>query len=179
MRNCRHMGDRMFLEALALLPPFARGQRGFDSARRLSYPSALNVQEPRSLSGHALIVGRPGSSVVCHARYVQQNMRHTIGQFLVEVLWLSWVDGEQWFHETLADCDVAINAMMWQHQARLLSNRPHASMRPHLTAGPPHKRMQGGDAQRGSETGGRGSAGGHAMAVASAGHDRESWSCRS
>mmetsp|Transcript_18009 Transcript_18009/g.42084 ORF Transcript_18009/g.42084 Transcript_18009/m.42084 type:complete len:703 (-) Transcript_18009:305-2413(-) len=48
--------------------------------------------------------------------YLQQNMRHTVGQFLVEVLGHSWVEGELWFHETLADCDAAINAMMWQHQ---------------------------------------------------------------
>ena len=31
-------------------------------------------------------------------------------------LQVSWVHGEQWFHVTLADCDAAINAMMWQHQ---------------------------------------------------------------
>lgn len=48
--------------------------------------------------------------------YLQQNLRHTVGQFLVEVLNISWVQGEAWFHATLADCDCAINAMMWQHQ---------------------------------------------------------------
>jgi len=48
--------------------------------------------------------------------YLQQNLRHTVGQFLVEVLMVSWVEGEAWFHATLADCDAAINAMMWQHQ---------------------------------------------------------------
>lgn len=48
--------------------------------------------------------------------YLQQHLRHLVGQFLVEVLHVDWVDGERWFHKTLADCDVAINAMMWQHQ---------------------------------------------------------------
>eukprot|EP00927_Polykrikos_kofoidii_P076565 TRINITY_DN73636_c0_g1_i1.p1 TRINITY_DN73636_c0_g1~~TRINITY_DN73636_c0_g1_i1.p1 ORF type:complete len:754 (+),score=106.27 TRINITY_DN73636_c0_g1_i1:90-2264(+) len=48
--------------------------------------------------------------------YLQQNMRHTVGQFLVEVLGADWRDGEEWFHVTLADSDLAINAMMWQHQ---------------------------------------------------------------
>lgn len=48
--------------------------------------------------------------------YQQQNMRHTVGQFLVEALGADWRDGEEWFHSTLADSDLAINAMMWQHQ---------------------------------------------------------------
>mmetsp|Transcript_126226 Transcript_126226/g.243339 ORF Transcript_126226/g.243339 Transcript_126226/m.243339 type:complete len:783 (-) Transcript_126226:288-2636(-) len=48
--------------------------------------------------------------------YIQQNMRHTVGQFLVEVLGADWRDGEEWFHLALADSDLAINAMMWQHQ---------------------------------------------------------------
>jgi deoxyribodipyrimidine photo-lyase len=48
--------------------------------------------------------------------YIQQHLRHIVGQFLVEVLGASWVKGEEWFHVCLADADVAINAMMWQHQ---------------------------------------------------------------
>jgi len=48
--------------------------------------------------------------------YLQQHLRHVVGQFLVEVLGVSWVKGEEWFHVCLADADVAINAMMWQHQ---------------------------------------------------------------
>lgn len=49
--------------------------------------------------------------------YLQQNMRHTVGQFLVEVIGADWRDGEEWFHLALADSDLAINAMMWQHQS--------------------------------------------------------------
>jgi len=48
--------------------------------------------------------------------YLQQHLRHIVGQFLVEVIGASWVKGEEWFHVCLADADVAINAMMWQHQ---------------------------------------------------------------
>lgn len=48
--------------------------------------------------------------------YIQQNVRHTVGQFLVEVLHIDWRFGEHWFHLSLADSDLAINAMMWQHQ---------------------------------------------------------------
>lgn len=48
--------------------------------------------------------------------YLQQNLRHTVSQFLVETLGADWRDGEEWFHIVLADSDFAINAMMWQHQ---------------------------------------------------------------
>jgi len=48
--------------------------------------------------------------------YLQQHLRHMVGQYLVEALGISWVEGERWFHFTLADADIAINAMMWQHQ---------------------------------------------------------------
>jgi deoxyribodipyrimidine photo-lyase len=51
--------------------------------------------------------------------YIQQNMRHTVGQFLVETLGADWRDGEEWFHIALADSDLAINAMMWQHQGAM------------------------------------------------------------
>jgi len=48
--------------------------------------------------------------------YLQQNVRHTVGQFLIEVMGADWRDGEEWFHIALADSDLAINSMMWQHQ---------------------------------------------------------------
>ncbi|CAE7284211.1 CRYD [Symbiodinium sp. CCMP2592] len=44
------------------------------------------------------------------------NLRHTVGQFLVETLGVDWRVGEEWFHITLVDSDLAINSMMWQHQ---------------------------------------------------------------
>lgn len=48
--------------------------------------------------------------------YLQQNLRHTVGQFLVETLGVDWRVGEEWFHASLVDSDLAINSMMWQHQ---------------------------------------------------------------
>lgn len=44
--------------------------------------------------------------------YIQQNMRHKVGQHPVEALGADWRDGEEWFHIALADSDLAINAMM-------------------------------------------------------------------
>ena len=38
-----------------------------------------------------------------------------VAGFLVEHLNLHWIDGEKWFHDTLVDADVAINAYMWQN----------------------------------------------------------------
>ena len=42
-------------------------------------------------------------------------MRHVVAGFLIEYLNLSWKHGELWFHDTLVDADVAINAYMWQN----------------------------------------------------------------
>ena len=42
-------------------------------------------------------------------------MRHVVVGFLIEYLNLSWKHGELWFHDTLVDADVAINAYMWQN----------------------------------------------------------------
>ena len=30
--------------------------------------------------------------------YLQQHLRHMVGQYLVEALGVSWVEGERWFH---------------------------------------------------------------------------------
>merc|ERR1719331_3827838 len=42
-------------------------------------------------------------------------MRHVVAGFLIEYLNLHWIHGEKWFHKTLVDADVAINAYMWQN----------------------------------------------------------------
>ena len=46
--------------------------------------------------------------------WIHQSVRMVTASFLVEYLGVSWVDGAQWYHDTLVDADVAINAMMWQ-----------------------------------------------------------------
>mmetsp|Transcript_38682 Transcript_38682/g.50970 ORF Transcript_38682/g.50970 Transcript_38682/m.50970 type:complete len:434 (+) Transcript_38682:282-1583(+) len=50
--------------------------------------------------------------------WMQQNVRMIAAQFLTEILNIHWIEGEKWFHDTLVDADVAINAMMWQNGGR-------------------------------------------------------------
>ena len=38
-----------------------------------------------------------------------------VAGFLVEFLSIDWRHGELWFHDTLVDADVAIQAFMWQN----------------------------------------------------------------
>ena len=49
---------------------------------------------------------------------MHQSVRMLCASFLVEYLGVSWVEGARWFHATLVDADVAINAMMWQNAGR-------------------------------------------------------------
>ena len=70
--------------------------------------------------------------------WMHQSVRMVVASFLVEYesrlkmrnhlghelngsdryLGISWVEGLRWFHDTLVDADVAINAMMWQASSR-------------------------------------------------------------
>jgi len=47
--------------------------------------------------------------------WMPNYMRHVVAGFLVEHLNLHWIEGEKWFHDTLVDADIAINAYMWQN----------------------------------------------------------------
>jgi deoxyribodipyrimidine photolyase len=47
--------------------------------------------------------------------WMPNYMRHVVAGFLVEFLNMDWRHGERWFHDTLVDADVAINAYMWQN----------------------------------------------------------------
>lgn len=47
--------------------------------------------------------------------YMPNYMRHVVAGFLVEFLSIDWRHGELWFHDTLVDADVAIQAFMWQN----------------------------------------------------------------
>ena len=42
--------------------------------------------------------------------WMPNYMLHVVAGFLIEYLNLSWKHGELWFHDTLVDADVAINA---------------------------------------------------------------------
>lgn len=50
--------------------------------------------------------------------WMPQNIRMAAASFLVEYLNIHWIHGLQWFHRTLIDLDIAINAMMWQNAGR-------------------------------------------------------------
>lgn len=47
--------------------------------------------------------------------YIPNYMRHVVAGFLIEFLGVDWRHGQLWFHDTLADADVAIQAFMWQN----------------------------------------------------------------
>ena len=42
--------------------------------------------------------------------YIPNYMRHVVAGFLIEFLSIDWRHGELWFHDTLVDADVAIQA---------------------------------------------------------------------
>jgi deoxyribodipyrimidine photolyase len=50
--------------------------------------------------------------------YMMQNVRMVCAGFLTEYCNINWVHGVEWFHDTLVDADLAINAMMWQNAGR-------------------------------------------------------------
>ncbi|KAF6001604.1 hypothetical protein F1559_004081 [Cyanidiococcus yangmingshanensis] len=50
--------------------------------------------------------------------WMPQNIRMAVASFLIEYLNIHWMHGLQWFHHTLVDLDIAINAMMWQNAGR-------------------------------------------------------------
>ena len=45
---------------------------------------------------------------------IHNRVRMVVGSFLVKHLLISWVNGSEWFQQTLVDFDVANNAMGWQ-----------------------------------------------------------------
>ena len=50
--------------------------------------------------------------------WMHQSMRMVVASFLVEFMGLDWRLGHRWFHDTLADADLAINSMMWQNAGK-------------------------------------------------------------
>ena len=50
--------------------------------------------------------------------WMHQSVRMVCASFLVEYLGVSWVEGADWFADTLVDADHAINSMMWQNAGR-------------------------------------------------------------
>jgi hypothetical protein len=51
--------------------------------------------------------------------WMPNYMRHVTAGFLVEFLGLDWRAGERWYHDTLIDADVAINAYVFRGKLTL------------------------------------------------------------
>ena len=47
--------------------------------------------------------------------WMPNYLRHVTAGFLVEFLNMDWKHGLAWYHDTLVDSDIAINAYMWQN----------------------------------------------------------------
>jgi len=47
--------------------------------------------------------------------WMPNYLRHVVASFLIEFMNYNWTHGFAWFHDTLVDADVAINAGMWQN----------------------------------------------------------------
>ena len=50
--------------------------------------------------------------------WMHQTERMLCATFLCDYLNVHWVHGARWFHDTLVDADLAINAMMWQNAGK-------------------------------------------------------------
>lgn len=93
-----------------------------DLSFRPWYEAEVWAQDPQNQMLKAWQRGRTGYPLVDAAMqqlwrvgWMPNYMRHIVAGFLVEYLHLDWRLGELWFHDTLVDADVAINAYMWQN----------------------------------------------------------------
>ena len=50
--------------------------------------------------------------------WMHQTERMIAATFLTDYLGVDWRHGARWFHDTLVDADLAINAMMWQNAGK-------------------------------------------------------------
>ena len=87
---------------------------------RLQYEQQKWNPDPNGTLLQAWQQGRTGYPLVDAAMrqlwsvgWMPNYMRHIVAGFLIEYLNLHWIHGERWFHKTLVDADVAINAYMW------------------------------------------------------------------
>ena len=115
------------------------------SSRNISSPDGLRPHEPRhmcclvdSLQNLTLQFILPLiqqvylTTAVHNLPFLIIVFRMVTASFLTEYLNINWIEGERWFHETLVDADVAINAMMWQNAGTKTCQR----LRPRASLGP-------------------------------------------
>lgn len=66
----------------------------------------------KGLTGYPLVDA--GMRELWQTGAIQNRVRMVVSSFLVKHLLISWVEGSDWFKETLVDFDAASNAMGWQ-----------------------------------------------------------------
>lgn len=66
----------------------------------------------KGLTGYPLVDA--GMRELWETGVIHNRVRMVVASFLVKHLLISWVDGSEWFKETLVDFDAANNAMGWQ-----------------------------------------------------------------
>ncbi|MFJ7935755.1 cryptochrome/photolyase family protein [Sporosarcina sp. NPDC096371] len=66
----------------------------------------------KGLTGYPLVDA--GMRELWETGAIHNRVRMVVASFLVKHLLVSWVEGSEWFQETLADFDAASNAMGWQ-----------------------------------------------------------------
>jgi len=78
-------------------------------------PAALERWQ-RGMTGYPIVDA--GMRELWTTGWMAQNVRMVAAIMLCEHLNINWVEGERWFHHTLVDADLAINAMMWQNAGK-------------------------------------------------------------
>jgi len=66
----------------------------------------------KGLTGYPLVDA--GMRELWETGAIHNRVRMVVASFLVKHLLISWVEGSEWFNETLVDFDAASNAMGWQ-----------------------------------------------------------------
>uniref|UniRef100_A0A0G4I8G4 Photolyase/cryptochrome alpha/beta domain-containing protein n=1 Tax=Chromera velia CCMP2878 TaxID=1169474 RepID=A0A0G4I8G4_9ALVE len=99
-------------------PLYGRSIRGhYDEGMQWSEESAVRLKAwKRGKTGLPLIDA--AMRQLWETGWIQQNVRMAVASFLTEYLNVDWREGARWFHDTLIDCDEAINGMMWQNAGR-------------------------------------------------------------
>ena len=98
-------------------------------------PALLKAWQ-RGVTGYPLVDA--GMRELWATGWMHQNIRMVVAVFLTEICSISWVEGERWFHETLVDADLAINAMMWQNAGKTGLDPWNFTMNPAGSTQDPH-----------------------------------------
>ncbi len=76
-----------------------------------SNPEALTAWQ-KGQTGIPLVDA--GMRQLWHTGWMHNRVRMVVGSFLVKNLGLHWMEGAEWFEDTLLDADIAVNRTSWQ-----------------------------------------------------------------